>query len=132
MHGASVSQNKTPVKIFSSNNLLFWQKKAIKHEIWTLLSCWKEIDQFLGNWFGNQDSVLAQGLHGSSVSQNKTPVKVWISNPLAHWKEIHEFLGGRNGKPQFSLCPNFAWPFRVRKWKFCKSSSFNQFTFSKN
>ena len=98
----------------------FTQNKEIKHEIWALFSPWKEIDQIFffflgggGGWegglFGKQHSVLAQRLHGSSVSQNKTP-EVWILNPLAHWKEIHQFFGGRNGKPRFSLCRNFAWP----------------------
>ena len=94
---------------FCSGNLLFRQKKETKSDIWILFALLEQIDKFLGCLFGKQHSVLAQRLHGSSVSQNKTP-EVWILNPLAHWKEIHQFFGGRNGKPRFSLCPNFAWP----------------------
>ena len=76
VHGASVSRNKILAKIFGTSNLPFWQRKAMKYEIWTLFACWKEIEQFLLCWFGKQNSVLAQSLHASSVSQNKTPVKV--------------------------------------------------------
>ena len=72
---------------FRSSNLCFWQKKAVEYEIWTLLARWKEIDQFLEGLFGKQHSVLSQSLHGSSVSQNKTPVKVfWFKQFSFHTK----------------------------------------------
>ena len=72
---------------FRSSNLCFWQKKAVEYEIWTLFARWKEIDQFLEGLFGKQHSVLSQSLHGSSVSQNKTPVKVfWFKQFSFHTK----------------------------------------------
>ena len=72
---------------FRSSNLCFWQKKAVEYEIWTLFARWKEIDQFLEGLFRKQHSVLSQSLHGSSVSQNKTPVKVfWFKQFSFHTK----------------------------------------------
>ena len=76
-HGPSVPQNKTHVKVLGSNYLPFWEIKAINSKTWTLFACWKQIEQFFFCLFGKQDSVLAESLHGPSVSQNKTPVKVF-------------------------------------------------------
>ena len=47
--------------------------------MWELFSRWKEIDQFWVGLFGYQNSVLDQSSHGPSVSQNKCPVKVFLS-----------------------------------------------------
>ena len=65
------------MKRFLSSNIPFRQSDPIKFEIWTLSGCSKQIDQFLRGLFGKQDSVLAQTLHGSSVSQNETRGKVF-------------------------------------------------------
>ena len=45
--------------------------------MWERFSRWKEIDQFLGGLFEEQNSVLAQSSHGPSVSPNTFPVKVF-------------------------------------------------------
>ena len=68
LHGLSVPQNKTPVKVFGSGSLLFRQKKAIKYKIWTLFRLVETNDKFFLSIFGKQDSVLLQALHGPSVS----------------------------------------------------------------
>ena len=81
-HGPSVSQNETTAKVFCSRNLSFRQNKPIKFENSSLVACWKEIHQFLGGWFGNHSSVFAQTFHGSSVSQNQTPMKFFGSSNL--------------------------------------------------
>ena len=85
----SVSLNKTPVKVFGWSHLPFRQKKATKYEIWTLFSTSKQIDQFLEGWFGKQHSVFAQTFQSSSVSLNKTPVKVfgWSHLPFRQKKQ---------------------------------------------
>ena len=70
---------------FCSDNLLFRQKE-IKSVIWTLFTCLERIDKVLGCLFGKQHSVLAQSLHGASVSQNKTPVKIFGSSNLPFWQ----------------------------------------------
>ena len=104
-----MSQNKSPVKVFGWRNLPFTQKRAIKYESWTAFACWKQIEQAFLDWFGKQDSVLAQTFHGPSVSQHKTPVKVfgWRNLPFrqkraitfevwtlfAHSKQIDYFFG---------------------------------------
>ena len=84
-HDTSVSQKKTPVKIFASGNLPFRQNKPIKFEIWTLLACSKEISQFWGGWFGKQHSVLTQTFQSPSVSltfQTKESNKIWNLDPI--------------------------------------------------
>ena len=74
-------------RFFCPSNLCFWQKKATEYQIWTLFAHWKEIDQFLEGLFGKQYSVLSQSLKGSSVSQNKTPGKVfWFKQFSFHTK----------------------------------------------
>ena len=84
----SVSLNKTPVKVFGWSHLPLRQKKATKYEIWTLFGTSKQIDQFLEGWFGKQHSVFAQTFQSSSVSLNKTPVKVfgWSHLPFRQKK----------------------------------------------
>ena len=42
-------------RFFGSANLPFRQKKAIKFEIWTLFTFFKEIYQFFYDLFGKQD-----------------------------------------------------------------------------
>ena len=130
-HGPSVSQSKTPVEVFGWRNLPFTQKRAIKYESWTAFAHWKQIEQAFLDWFGKQDSVLAQTFHGPSVPQNKTHGKVF-------WFKLFTFL--RNKSNKFwnldSFCPletnwqiffvfiwkagfsfgwKFAWPFSVTK-----------------
>ena len=79
-------------RFFSSGNLLFRGKKAIKSEIWTLFAHWKQIDQFLLSLFGKQDSILALQCHKIkllSISwlrqftlQTKESNKIWNLDPF--------------------------------------------------
>ena len=66
-HGPLFSQNQTLVTIFGWGNLLFGKNEPITFENSSLLACWKEIHQFLGDWFENHDSVFAKTFHGPSV-----------------------------------------------------------------
>ena len=82
-------------RFFGLSNLPFRLNKEIKSQIWTLFARSKEIDQVFfggeGDLYGKQHSVLSQSLHGSSVSQNKTPVMVfWFNQFSFHTKESNK------------------------------------------
>ena len=71
--------------------LPFQTKNPIKFEIWTLLACSKEIDQFWGGWFGKLLSGFAQTFHDPSVSKNETLLKVfWLSQFTFQRKESNK------------------------------------------
>ena len=115
-HDTSVSQNKTPVKIFASSNLPFWQNKPIKFGIWTLLARSKEIGQFWGGWFGKQHSVLAQTSQSPSVSltfQTKESNKISNLDPIRLLETNGPIFLGLIWKAGLSFCPNFAEFFSV-------------------
>ena len=127
-----VSQIKSLLKSFASCNLPFRKNKPTKFQIWTLFVSSKQIDQFLGVWFGKHHSVLAQCLHDPLVSQNETPVKVfWFSQLEFQTKESNKMwnlqpfpqldtnwpiFGGLIWKAASRFGPNSPRPFSVTKW----------------
>ena len=132
-------------RVFGSANLPFRQKKAIKFEVWTLFACSKEIDQFLGGWFGKLLSGLAQTFQDPLVSQNETPVKVfWLSiftfqtkesnkiwnlDPLRLLERNLPILGGLIWKAAFSFGQHIPQPFSVTKKNSCGKLSFRLLPF---
>ena len=113
LHGPSVSQNKTPVKIFWFRTFTFQTKESNK--IWNL-DPFRPLEKNWAIFFGRyrmHDSIVAQTFPGHSMPQNKTPVKVSGSRNLpftqkkaikyqiwtlfGHLKQIDQFLfsGGR-------------------------------------
>ena len=111
--------------------LPFQTKNPIKFEIWTLLACSKEIDQFWGGWFGKLLSGFAQTFHDPSVSKNETLLKVfWLSQFTFQRKESNKIwdldpihllernlpiLGGLIWKAAFSFGQHIPQPFSVTK-----------------
>ena len=82
LHGPSVSQNKTPVKIFWFRTFTFQTKESNK--IWNL-DPFRPLEKNWAIFFGRyrmHDSIVAQTFPGHSVPQNKTPVKVSDSRKL--------------------------------------------------
>ena len=108
------------------------KRRPIKFQLCCLFGSSKQIDQFLGGWFGKEHSVLAQTFESPSVSLNKTHGKVFgsgnapfrqkkplnseICTPFPCSKQIGQvFFGGVRliWKNAFSFGPNVLKPFSV-------------------
>ena len=107
-------------RFFGSNYLPFWEIKAINSETWTLFACWKQIDKFFLCLFGKQGSVLAESLRGPSVSQNKTPVKVfWFRQFTFQTKENNKIWNFDPFWPAGNKLTNFFFAYlecRIQFW----------------
>ena len=107
-------------RFFGSNYLPFWEIKAINSETWTLFARWKQIDKFFLCLFGKQGSVLAESLRGPSVSQNKTPVKVfWFRQFTFQTKENNKIWNFDPFWPAGNKLTNFFFAYlecRIQFW----------------
>ena len=84
IHGPSVSQNQTAVKVFFVQAICLLDKTNQHNlKIIPLSHAGKKFTDFLGSWFENHDSVFAQTCHGHSVSQDETPLKIFGSGNLS-------------------------------------------------
>ena len=82
LHPSSVLWKITPLYIFSSNNIYFAQKEAIKVKIFETFEC---SGQNLSNsfcQFWNYKLIPLQVLHPSSVSWKITPLYFFITNNI--------------------------------------------------
>ena len=106
------------MKRFLSSNIPFRQSDPIKFEIWTLSGCSKQIDQFLRGLFGKQDSVLAQTLHGSSVSQNETPGKVFWFRQFTFLRKESNKIWNLDSFRMLGTTYQFFWAYLESKTQF--------------